>query len=143
VIEPQTSALQSMPAVCAPVQRDSLKRSISERFHFSNTPHLITALSKGNEEAFGWLHGQWNSRIYRYCYVLARGDDALAGEIVQSVYLRIFKHIRPLPDEQALWNWIARAARNARAVQRRVRQRPSAASASESLTVKGQYHPGG
>lgn len=83
------------------------------RFDFSDIHHLTLALQSGDEEAFRWLHAQWNMRLYRYCFVLARGDENLAREIVQATYIRLFRHIRELPDETALWNWLARAARSA------------------------------
>lgn len=82
-------------------------------FCFSETPRLTAALGAGDEEAFRWLYERWNTRLFRYCFVLARGDGVLAGEIAQAAYIRLFRHIRELPDEIALWNWLARAARSA------------------------------
>lgn len=32
---------------------------------------------------------------------------------MQAVYLRVLKHMKQLGSEEALWNWLARAARNA------------------------------
>jgi len=85
------------------------KRCVS----FNDTPALTRALRDGNEEAFQWLHRQWNQRLFRYCFVLARGEASTAAEISQATYLRLFRGVRELPDELALWNWIARAARSA------------------------------
>ena len=82
-------------------------------FSFAETRRLTSALRAGDEEAFRWLHAQWNRRLFRYCFVLARGDGTLAGELAQAAYIRLFRHIRELPDEFALWNWLARAARSA------------------------------
>lgn len=84
-----------------------------DRYSFDAVPQLTKALRKGDEEAFRWLHAQWNNRLLRYCFTIARANDALANELAQSTYLRILRHIRPLPDEEALWRWIARAARSA------------------------------
>ncbi|MDA1276816.1 MAG: sigma-70 family RNA polymerase sigma factor [Verrucomicrobia bacterium] len=91
-----------------PAERPA-KRCLS----FHDTPGLTRALREGNEEAFRWLHSQWNQRLFRYCFVLARGDGGTASEISQATYLRLFRGVRELPDELALWNWIARAARSA------------------------------
>lgn len=74
---------------------------------------LTSALRRGDEAAFRWLHAEWNARLSRYCYALAGGDEALAGEIVQATYLRVLRHIRELPDENALWAWLICAARSA------------------------------
>lgn len=81
-------------------------------FTFSDTPRLTVELRVGNEAAFHWLHEQWNARLFRYCFVLAGTDETLAGEFAQAAYLKIVRHIRELPNETALWNWIARAARS-------------------------------
>jgi RNA polymerase sigma factor (sigma-70 family) len=81
-------------------------------FTFSDTPRLTVELRVGNEAAFHWLHEQWNARLFRYCFVLAGTDETLAGEFAQTTYLKIVRHIRELPNETALWNWIARAARS-------------------------------
>lgn len=86
--------------------------SATAEFSFTDIPNLTAALQSGNEQAFQCLHQEWNGRIYRYSFVLACGDESLAIEIVQATYIRVYKHIRPLSDEAALWNWIARAARN-------------------------------
>lgn len=85
----------------------------SGAFAFADTPQLTARLKAGDEAAFAWLHREWGSRLNRYCFALAAGDSAFAGEIAQAVWLRLVRHIRPLADEQALWNWLACAARHA------------------------------
>lgn len=82
-------------------------------YSFDDVPRLTRHLKRGDESAFAWLHGQWNSRINRYCFVLAAGDEAFASEIAQGVWLRTVRSLRRLPDEAALWNWLACAARHA------------------------------
>lgn len=90
-----------------------------EGFSFAAVPRLSEALKRGDENAFAWLHGAWAKRIHRYCFALAAGDETLAAEITQSVWMRLMRHIRTLPDEAALWNWTACAARHAAADLRR------------------------
>ena len=92
---------------------------VAGHFSFSNTAHLTMALRSGDEEAFRWLHNTWNVRLFRYCFVVACADEVLAGEIAQATYIKVFRHIRELPDEEALWNWMARAARSAASDMRR------------------------
>jgi RNA polymerase sigma-70 factor, ECF subfamily len=74
---------------------------------------LTCALRVGKEEAFRQLYAGWNGRLFRYCFVLAQGDGVLAGDVAQAVYLRVARHMRQLPDSDALWAWLARAARSA------------------------------
>jgi RNA polymerase sigma factor (sigma-70 family) len=85
----------------------------AERFSFADTPALTAALRTGDEAAYRWLYEQWHARLSRYCFALAHGNDALAGEITQAAYLRLVRHVRVLPDAEALWNWLACAARSA------------------------------
>lgn len=89
----------------------------------SNAANLSAALRRGEEEAFQRLHQDWNGRLYRYCYALARGDAAFAAEIAQATYLRVFRHMRVVPTHEALWNWLAQAARCACADLHRGRSR--------------------
>lgn len=85
----------------------------AEAWTFADVPRLTVALKRGDEKAFEWLHRAWALRINRYCFAIAVGDETLAHEISQSVWLRMVRHIRVLPDEAALWSWIACAARHA------------------------------
>ena len=86
---------------------------VAGAFALADVPRLTAALRRGDEAAFAWLHGAWSGRINRWCFALAAGDEALAHEIAQATWLRLMRHLRVLPDEQALWNWIACAARHA------------------------------
>jgi RNA polymerase sigma factor (sigma-70 family) len=83
------------------------------RFSFADTPALTAALRAGDEAAYRWFYDQWHSRLSRYAFALARGNETLAGEIVQATYLRLVRHIRVLPDSEAFWGWLACAARSA------------------------------
>jgi RNA polymerase sigma-70 factor (ECF subfamily) len=87
--------------------------SASGSFAFADTGHLTARLRAGDEEAFAWLHREWSGRLNRYCFALAAGDEAFAHEIAQAVWLRLVKHVRRMEQEQALWNWLACAARHA------------------------------
>jgi RNA polymerase sigma factor (sigma-70 family) len=86
---------------------------VAEAFAFGDVPRLTAALRRGDEAAFAWLHGAWSGRINRYCFALAAGDEPFAREIAQAAWLRLARHVRVVRDEQALWNWIACAARHA------------------------------
>jgi RNA polymerase sigma factor (sigma-70 family) len=111
-----TSALLSTTTRLAPVEIQSetpRKAATAEPFTFAEVPRLARALREGDAGAFRFLHAEWNERIMRYCFALSAGDGALATEIAQATYLRIFNHLQPLPDEAALWNWITRAMRSA------------------------------
>lgn len=110
-----TTAFPALPGclVQAEAQSASAQRPDSGHARFADTPALTAALRAGNEAAFRWLHEHWHARLTRYCFALARGDGAQAAEIAQATYLRVVRHIRVLPDEAALWSWLACAARSA------------------------------
>jgi RNA polymerase sigma factor (sigma-70 family) len=92
-------------------------------FAFADTLHLTTRLRARDEAAFAWLHREWGARLNRYCFALAAGDEAFAREIAQATWLRLVRHVKPVKEEQALWNWIACAARHAATDLRRTSSR--------------------
>ncbi len=110
-----TTALPAFPGCLlqAEAQPASVQPGAAARIRFADTPALTAALRAGDEAAFRWLHEHWHARLARYCFALARGDGAQAAEIAQATYLRVVRHIRVLPDEAALWSWLACAARSA------------------------------
>lgn len=101
------------------MSRDHTRSNATDHFSFADTPRLTRALRDGNEEAFRFLHTEWNRRLSRYCFVLAQCDVALAHEVVQNTYLRIFRYAREFPDEGIFWNWVVCVARSAAADLRR------------------------
>lgn len=110
-----STALPAFPGclVHAEAQPASVPCPDSVAARFAATPTLTAALRAGDETAFRWLHAHWHARLMRYSFALARGDAALAAEIAQATYLRVVRHIRVLPDDDALWSWLACAARSA------------------------------
>lgn len=122
-----SSQLTQLPvfAVEARIHLTVPEGAVNGAFSFADAPRLSRALRAGDEAAFEFLHGHWNHRLFRYALALAAGDGQFAAEITQATYLRAFRHLRELPDETALWNWLARAARSA---------------ASDSRRVRGRYH---
>jgi len=72
---------------------------------------LATAVSRGDETAFRELYEQYQARLFRFALVLTQGDETLAGEIVQSVFVTAAAKLRRIESEKHLWNWLARIAR--------------------------------
>ena len=110
IVEPPFAELMDH---AEPVLPHELPATGARAFGLDDVPALTTALKRGEEAAFTWLHGEWSGRINRYSFALAAGDESFAAEIAQAVWLRIVRHIRILQDEQAMWCWIACAARHA------------------------------
>lgn len=83
---------------------------------------LVTAIGRGDEVAFRELYDRYHERLFKLALVLGHGDEMLAGDIVQSVFITAAAKLRHIESEAHLWNWLARVARQQIAKARRQRQ---------------------
>jgi len=72
---------------------------------------LSAAVARGDEAAFRELYDSYHERVFRLALVIGGGDEALAREAVQSVFLTAASKLRRVDSEAHLWNWLARVAR--------------------------------
>ena len=72
---------------------------------------LCTAVRRGEEWAVRDLHTRYSARLTRYALVITRGNEVSAAEAVQNAFLKAIRSLRTMPDENALWAWLARACR--------------------------------
>lgn len=72
---------------------------------------LAGAIARGDEAAFCTLYDRYHQRLFRLALVLGRGDESLAQDVVQSVFVTAAKKLRRVDGEEHLWNWLARVAR--------------------------------
>src|SRR4051812_14639172 len=84
---------------------------------------LAAAIGSGDEKAFRALYDRYHQRLFRLALVLGRGDETLAQDVVQAVFLTTAKKLRSAEGEAHLWNWLARVARQHCAKAWRDRQR--------------------
>jgi RNA polymerase sigma-70 factor (ECF subfamily) len=87
---------------------------------------LAAAVGRGDEAAFRELYDRYHDRLFRFALVLGHGDEPLAGEIVQSVFVTAAAKLRRVESEEHLWNWLARVARQQLARTQRQRRRDPA-----------------
>jgi RNA polymerase sigma-70 factor (ECF subfamily) len=87
---------------------------------------LAAAVAHGDETAFREFYEHYHRRLFRFALVLARGDETLAHDAVQSAFVTAAKKLRRADSEEHLWNWLARVARQQLAKAWRQRQRDSA-----------------
>jgi RNA polymerase sigma factor (sigma-70 family) len=87
---------------------------------------LAARVHAGDEAAFRELHRQYAARLQRYALVMARGNEHVAAETVQNTFLRAIRSLRTAADDDALWCWLAKAARCAAADAARRERRQSA-----------------
>ncbi len=94
---------------------------------------LVAALGRGDEAAFQTLYDRYHERLFRLALVVGRGDEALAHETVQAVFVIAASKLRRVEGEVHLWNWLARIARQNLARAWRQRQRDSAVMVAGEL----------
>ena len=95
---------------------------------------LAAAIARGDEAAFRTLYDRYHQRLFRFALVLGRGDESLAQDLVQSVFLTAAKKLRRADSEAHLWNWLARVARQQSVKTWRKRQRDPAMANTEALS---------
>jgi RNA polymerase sigma-70 factor (ECF subfamily) len=86
---------------------------------------LAAAVARGDEAAFRELYDRYHQRLFRLALVLGHGDELLAHDTVQSVFVTAAAKLRRAESEEHLWNWLARVARQQLARTWRQRQRDS------------------
>lgn len=94
---------------------------------------VATAIGRGDEAAFRALYERYHQRVFRFALVLGHGDESLAREMVQSVFLVAAKKLRRADSEEHLWNWLARVARQQLAKKWRTHLRDAAIISVEEL----------
>jgi RNA polymerase sigma-70 factor (ECF subfamily) len=72
---------------------------------------LAAAVARGDEAAFRQLYDSYHQRLFRLALVLGRGDESLAHDTVQSVFVTAAAKLRRAESKEHLWNWLARVAR--------------------------------
>jgi RNA polymerase sigma factor (sigma-70 family) len=87
---------------------------------------LAAAVARGDEAAFRQLYDRYHQRLFRFALVLGRGDETLARDTVQSVFVTAAAKLLRAQSEEHLWNWLARVARQELSKTWRQRQRDSA-----------------
>jgi RNA polymerase sigma-70 factor (ECF subfamily) len=82
---------------------------------------LVERLRTGATNALENLMERYASRVYRLAHGIT-GNEADAEEVVQDVFLTIFRKIHTFEGRSALGSWIYRIATNAALIKRRGRR---------------------
>jgi len=109
------------PTSCPTAAASSLQTSRSSAD--AEARHLAAAVARGDEAAFRQLYDRYQPRLFRLALVLGRGDELLAQDTVQSVFVTAAAKLRRVDGEEHLWNWLARVARQQLAKAWRQRKR--------------------
>lgn len=76
---------------------------------------LTGRMAEGSEPAFREFHAAWFERLFRYVFVLMRGDEHAARDVTQETLLRVVRHIRIFECGDGFWSWLTCLARSAAA----------------------------
>jgi RNA polymerase sigma-70 factor (ECF subfamily) len=110
---------QSLPAV------GKTRAQASHQPGDEQARQVALGVARGDEKAFRSLYDLYHDRLFRLTLVIGAGDEPLAHEIVQSVFLVAASKLRWVDSEAHLWNWLARVARQQLGKARRQRQKDS------------------
>jgi RNA polymerase sigma-70 factor (ECF subfamily) len=86
---------------------------------------MAAAIGRGDELAFREMYDRYHGRLLRLALMLARGNEMLARETVQSVFIIAAAKLRKVESEGHLWNWLALVARQQNAKLSAADRKPS------------------
>ena len=64
----------------------------------------IENLRKGNRSSFEYLYTVWSGKLYNFVMKISHGDSYLAEEMVQTVFLKVWKNREQLDPKNFLTN---------------------------------------
>ena len=101
---------------------------------------LAASVAHGDDDAFRELYDRYHQRLFRFALALGQGDESLAHETVQSVFITAAAKLRRVENEEHLWNWLARIARQQLAKVWRQQRRDSAIVGMGDLPECAEAH---
>ncbi len=98
-----TSAMEIVPSVGVVVDRSRILPETGEE------AALVAELQAGSEEAFAYLLGVYQNPVFNMISHIL-GNDSDAADVLQDVFMKVFKGIRQFHGESSLKTWIYRIA---------------------------------
>jgi RNA polymerase sigma-70 factor (ECF subfamily) len=86
-------------------------------------PHVIAACQQGDREAFRQLYEAYKDRVYSIAFHFFRGDETLAEDITQQVFLKLMDCVGQFRNEAEFETWLYRLVKNACIDEQRGRRR--------------------
>lgn len=85
--------------------------------------HVIVACQRGDRDAFRLLFEAYKNRVYSIALYFFGGDEALAADVTQQVFLKLFTRITQFRSESDFTTWLYRVATNTCVDEQRKRRR--------------------
>jgi len=96
---PMEKAVTSQPSGAADMSSEQVRQ-------------LTTAVKRGDEAAFTRFHELYGLRLYKLALSLTGGREGEAGEVLQSVMIKLTRRFEVFDDEKRLWTWLSSVARH-------------------------------
>jgi RNA polymerase sigma-70 factor, ECF subfamily len=93
----------------------------------SATAELTRRMVKGEEEAFGRFYDLYSARLCGYLFVICRGNEQQARELLQETMIKVARYVRVFDEEEIFWKWLTVVARSCWVDETRKRNRYLAA----------------
>ncbi len=85
--------------------------------------HIIESCRQGDRDAFRLLFEAYKDKVYSIALYFFSGDEALAGDVTQQVFLKLFTKIEQFRNEAEFTTWLHRLAVNCCLDEQRSRRR--------------------
>jgi len=89
--------------------------------------HLTRRMVKAEEDAFREFYDLYSHRLYAYLFVICRGNEEQARELLQQTSIKVARYVRVFEDEEIFWKWLGVLARSCWVDENRKRNRYVAA----------------
>lgn len=89
---------------------------------------LIPEILAGNEKAFNEFYDCYCDRLFRYLLVMTRGNEPLTRELLQQVFLKVIRYLKPFESDEVLWSWLTQLCKTSYIDHLRRSRRESGAS---------------
>lgn len=73
---------------------------------------LLLWAKSGDQQAFVELYRRYYAVVYRYCLTFGNIDSDTAKDVLQESFIRAFKHIEKLREDQKFVSWLLTITRN-------------------------------
>lgn len=87
------------------------------------TGKLTLRMVKGEEEAYREFYGLYSHRLYGYLFVICRGNEEQARDLLQQTMIKAARYVREFDEEKIFWSWLTTAARSCWVDENRKRNR--------------------
>jgi len=76
-----------------------------------NDSELVGMFKNGDNDAFEEIVMRYQAQVYTYVMSITKNPD-VSNDIIQDVFIRVFKKLRDYNEEDKLKNWLFTLSRN-------------------------------